>query len=559
MKKFNTTAVCIPEKHYMVDLSERVEEIKKLVESGEYFTINRARQYGKTTTLTALKKALSEDYYVLFLDFQGIGKAGFSTEERFVQEFSRLVWNRRKIDMGLSEVLLDTLKVWKDEKEPTIRLGELFDALSDWCENADKGIVIIIDEVDSATNNQVFLDFLAQLRDKYISRDKDGILTFQSVILAGVTDVKHLKSKIREESVHKVNSPWNTREGNEPSESLLSFGDCPREQMAFMPFVIAADFDIDMSLSETGIKGMLDEYEADHRTGMDTGAIAKQIREYTNGYPYLVSRICQKIDENFVPEVFDTLAKAWTEYGVDEAVKKILSEGNNALFESLTGKLTNYPDLKNKLRAILMRGETIAWLPYDEEQQQLFMYGFIRNNHNTVAISNRMFEMLLYTHFIGENDQNYDLKQSAAENKSIFVDKDGWLDVPKIMDHFIKEHNRIHGDNSEKFLEAEGRERFITYVSGIINGTGSYSVEEQTRDHKRTDLVIHYLGRKYVVELKIWRGERYNAEGEEQIKGYLDRFGLSTGYLISFSFNKNKKSGVERVNIGDKVVFEGIV
>ena len=26
MKKFNTTAVCIPSKHYMVDLSEKVEE-----------------------------------------------------------------------------------------------------------------------------------------------------------------------------------------------------------------------------------------------------------------------------------------------------------------------------------------------------------------------------------------------------------------------------------------------------------------------------------------------------------------------------------------------------
>jgi hypothetical protein len=33
-----------------------------------------------------------------------------------------------------------------------------------------------------------------------------------------------------------------------------------------------------MSLSEPGIKGMLDEYEADYRTGMDTAALAKQIR-----------------------------------------------------------------------------------------------------------------------------------------------------------------------------------------------------------------------------------------------------------------------------------------
>ena len=47
LRHFNTTAVCITSKHYMVDLSERVREIKKLVDAGKYFTINRARQYGK--------------------------------------------------------------------------------------------------------------------------------------------------------------------------------------------------------------------------------------------------------------------------------------------------------------------------------------------------------------------------------------------------------------------------------------------------------------------------------------------------------------------------------
>ena len=67
MKEFNTTAVCTPDKHYMVDISERVREIKKLVDAGKYFTINRARQYGKTTTLSALRKALQNDYIVVAL------------------------------------------------------------------------------------------------------------------------------------------------------------------------------------------------------------------------------------------------------------------------------------------------------------------------------------------------------------------------------------------------------------------------------------------------------------------------------------------------------------
>lgn len=532
MKQFNTTAVCIPSKHYMVDLSERVKEIKKLVDDGKYFTINRARQYGKTTTLSVLDLALSVQYDVISLDFQDVTDADFENESEFTKGLSRMLCDTRdSMGIPLPDIFYEQLQKLADRNEK-VKLNDIFRIFNKWCKESEKPIVLIIDEVDTATNNQVFLDFLGKLRSNYLKREKNTkYKTFQSVILAGVTDVKHLKSKIRPEDRHKVNSPWN----------------------------IAADFNIDMSLSETGIKGMLDEYDADHLTGMDVAAIAKAIHEYTDGYPYLVSRICQKIDEDFVPGVFKTLSDAWTLYGVDEAVKKILSEPGNSLFESLTGKLTNYPELRKRLRAILMRGETFSWLPYDEEQQQLFMYGFIKNDHNTVAVSNRMFEMLLYTHFIGESDKNNDLKQIAAAMKSAFVDAEGWLDIPKIMDHFIKEHNRIHKDNTEKFIEEEGRERFITYVSGIINGTGTYSVEEQLRDYRRTDLVIHYLGRRYIIELKIWHGDRYNAEGEKQLIGYLDYWNLNTGYMLSFNFNKKKEPGVERIQIGDKVLYEGMV
>ena len=127
------------------------------------------------------------------------------------------------------------------------------------------------------------------------------------------------------------------------------------------------------------------------------------------------------------------------------------------------------------------------------------------------------------------------------------------------MVHFIRDHNRIHGDSGERFLEEEGRERFLTYLSPIINGTGTYSIEEQTRDQRRMDIVIHWFGRRYVIELKVWRGERYHAEEERQIESYLDHFGLSVGYLLSFDFRRTKEPGVERVQIGERVLYEGTV
>ena len=42
---------------------------------------------------------------------------------------------------------------------------------------------------------------------------------------------------------------------------------------------------------------MLQEYENEHHTGMDTAKIGILIYEYTSGYPYLVSRLCQLADE----------------------------------------------------------------------------------------------------------------------------------------------------------------------------------------------------------------------------------------------------------------------
>ena len=53
---------------YKTDL----EQIRAMVDRGEYFTINRARQFGKTTTLRALGHFLKDKYRVVNLDFQMI-------------------------------------------------------------------------------------------------------------------------------------------------------------------------------------------------------------------------------------------------------------------------------------------------------------------------------------------------------------------------------------------------------------------------------------------------------------------------------------------------------
>lgn len=530
MRSFNTTGVCIPEKHYMVDISERIQEIAGLVDDGKYFSINRARQYGKSTTIAALSQFLSQKYTVISLDFQSISAAGYKTEQGFVQEFARLLINKAKENVAIPETVFATLEDYVARNDNKAKLGELFDVIKQWCAVSEKELVLIIDEVDSVSNNQVFVDFLAQLREGYIQRDAAGIPAFKSVIMAGVTDVKHLRSKIRDDEQHKVNSPWN----------------------------IAADFNVNMSLTKDGIRKMLDEYAHDHGFSMDANEISQELVDYTNGYPFLVSRLCQIIDERLLNNIFDSYKEAWTRNGMDEAVKSILIE-RNTLFESLVGKLINYPNIKSLVKSILMEGLSIPYNGYQEEISQMQMYGFVRNNNGYVAISNRIYETFLYNYYLSEEiiSSNEFYKKSALGKNKFVVD--GKLNLRLILESFIRDYTEICGPLVEPFKEKDGREQFLLYLKPIINGTGNYYIEAQTRNQRRTDVIIDYLGQRYIIEMKIWHGDRYNADGEKQICDYLDYFNLQTGYMLSFNFNQKKKVGVERKNINDKVVYEAML
>ena len=261
----------------MVDIKNRLIEIKKMVDMGNYFTINRARQYGKTTILKALCRFLEKEYLVISMDFQKeMSDAKFRSENAFSVAFANaFLWEIRDLKSTLSDQVqaaIEDLSVVVRNNKEELELVELFRLLSTICQYSKKPIVLMIDEVDSATNNQVFLDFLAQLRGYYIDRDESP--TFQSVILAGVYDVKNIKRKIRPEDDHKMNSPWN----------------------------IAVDFTIDMSFSAKEIAGMLQEYENDYHTGMNIEEMAELLSDYTSGYPYLVSRLCKLMDERIVGE-----------------------------------------------------------------------------------------------------------------------------------------------------------------------------------------------------------------------------------------------------------------
>lgn len=531
-KVFNVSADCKPNLHYMVDISELLHKIKKFIERGEYFTINRARQYGKTTTLRALKKYLQGEYIAVNLDFQKLGANSFENENTFSVTFARFFLNtleHENIEISSeTRVRMDELRELIRKEREQFSLFELFLCLSRICEASDKPVVLLIDEVDSASNNQVFLDFLAQLRGYYIDRDETP--TFQSVILAGVYDIKSLKTKIRTEDSHRVNSPWN----------------------------IAADFDLDMSLSKDGIAGMLKNYEKDYHTGMDTEELAKLIFEYTSGYPFLVSRICKLIDEKVAgSQAYPDKKNAWTKEGFLAAVRILIME-ENTLFESLDNKLIEYPELKQMLQELLLKGRKIEYIPGDVGIRMAVMFGFITLIHGTAVVSNRIFETRLYNGFLAEKARHMEISQIAADEKSQFI-VNGHLDMDMVIQKFVSHYTELFAEHNQKFLEDNGRSIFLLYMKPIINGAGNYYIEAKTRTNRRTDLIIDFRGQQEIVELKIWHGNEYNQRGEKQLADYLESYHLKHGYMVSFNFNKKKEVGVKKLIFGDKVLTEAVV
>ena len=497
MRRFNVTGICVPNMHYMVDISEKIEQIFKLVESMDYFTINRGRQYGKTTTLGVLEKRMQDDYICASISFQYSDDAMFANEEGFCQGLLDSI--RRALCIEREE----EAKLWIDDSVTGFKKLDYF--ITERCKG--KKIVLIIDEADEASNNDIFVRFLKMLRDKYLFRNAGKDFTFHSVILAGVYDIRNIKQKMILAGNHTPsvgesaqNSPWN----------------------------IAVDFKVDMSFSAKEIETMLVEYENDHHTGMNISEIAQEIRFYTSGYPYLVSRICLLIEND--------LDRNWTLEGVQKAIKLILNE-RSTLFDDLFKKIEENSDLQNLLYNLTIGAEEYSYTPHDPVIKIGLMFCFLDRNEHLLVIHNKIFEIVITDYFVSRNRTTPKYRNVTNISRNEII-RDGFFDMELCLTKFKKHYTEIYTGEDLQFLERDGKLIFLTYLMPLINGTGFYHFEPETRDHGKMDLVIDFLKQQFILELKIWDGDSKHEKAYEQLANYLKSKNMDSGYLLTFDFRK---------------------
>jgi len=283
---------------------------------------------------------------------------------------------------------------------------------------------------------------------------------------------------------------------------------------------------------------LLDYVETTGRK-MDIKAVSEKIHFWTNGYPFLVSKLCKMVDEELLPKREN---KNWDIVDIEWAVSKLMQE-MNTLFESLAKNLEDIPKLFELIKSVLVGHEEISFSLMDPIINFAKLYGMIiPDEYNKIRIHNKIFEEVMTEYFVTKIMlSNYEILNKVKEP---YIKKDGNLDFRMVMLKFqetIKEKYNSHDYlKSDKFLENELRMLFMVFLKPILNGIGFCFKEVQTGAEKRLDLVVLFKKQKFVVEMKIWRGDEYHKAGIIQLKDYMQAESVQEGYMLISNKNRTK-------------------
>ena len=514
-KEFNDTGTCIASRHYMMDVNYKLEQVMNMVNKGKYFTINRPRQYGKTTMLFLLEENLTtnENFLVLKVSFEDIGDSSYQNEEIFSQTFLG------KLEQELSFQNNSLVSFISENKIRTHNYQDLSIFITQLIQKSKKQVVLLIDEVDAGTNYPIFLKFLATLRNKFLNRYRRGQETFHSVILAGVHDIKTLKQKMRPDDQRKYNSPWN----------------------------IATDFKVQMSFIPSEIAPMLEEFSKAEKVIMDTSLIAEKLYYYTSGYPFLVSKLCKIIAEDILSH---KATKTWTLEDLEDGLNLLLKE-NNTNFDSLIKNLENNQSLYDLVYQVIIEGNIIPFNQHNPTIHIGVLYGVFKDN-GQVKVHNRIYEQLIYNYMISKELTKIN---SANIYGGHFVLEDKSLDLEMVLLKFQQYMKEQFSEKSVNFLEQHGRLIFLSFLAPILNGHGHSFKEVQTSMEKRLDIIITFFQYHYIIELKRWYGEKAHQKGLDQLTDYLDIHSVKEGYLVIFDDRKKKEWKHQKIVHKGKNIF----
>ena len=514
MRKFGTQGPVNPEQHYVVPRTEELTEFIERVKEGRYIVIFAPRQTGKTTFFYAAMDILAAEvptYLPIHLDFEAYKNLAPSDFYRNLTEDIREeienIYDKR--GEAPSEPLRDFLENTTLTDNVSMLRG--FRALARVLKNQQ--VVLLIDEFDGIPP-AIVSDFLYALRRIYISRTSP-----RCPHSLGIVGVKSIAQLNYDRSVS--------------------------------PFNIHDDFALSNFTLEQ-VQALFGQYTAEVGQAF-APEVTEAIHKQTGGQPFLVNRFAQILTEELDIPKTETITLVHF-----SAAHVQLMDENNTNLTHLTTNIRRNPRFENFLMRIAVYEEGVPFNLRNELINELATYGVLaRGTDRMCKIANP-----IYLHCILQafkpvvNGLETDYFPEDTDRFQYLTDS-GHIQMQRLLDNFrdfiARAGFRILQvpETPQEFI---GQHLLFAYLDQFVNSVNGAMYMEVPTGRGRMDLIILHNQRKYVVETKIWRGEKGYADQKQQLAAYLATEGLTKGYYVVFDHREAPEPRTETETIDGRTI-----
>ena len=510
MRRFGTQGPVHPAENYVVARTEKINDFINRIKDGKYIVIFAPRQTGKTTFFQrALDRLITKEptYFPIPLNFDIYKNLSPSTfyghlYQQIRQGIEQVFQHR---DIAPSDALTEFLKntVLTDH----LSLLEFFRQFANFLdvECNEQKVVIVIDEFDGIPQ-AALSDFLHTLRHIYI---------------AGKPRCPHSVSIVGVKSINQLNY-----------------------DRSISPFNIQDEFHLP-NFTQEEVQDLLGQYTDEVGQTFDP-AVITSIHKQTAGQPVLVNRLAQILTEEFDIPKAETITMS---HFITAHTQLLYSQNTNIVH--LTTNIHKDPRFEKILMRITAHEDGVPFNPHDECINILATYGVIsKGTDNMCDIANPIYLYAILQAFkptVNGLEEKYFPEDNITGFRA-YLTNTGQIDMESLLDNFrdfIARAGFQILQVPQTPQESVGRHLLLTYLDGFVQAVGGNMFLEVQMGRGRIDLCIVYNQRKYIVETKIWRGERRYQAGKRQLAAYLRLENAIEGYYVVFDHREVPELRVE--------------
>ncbi|MDE0555422.1 MAG: AAA-like domain-containing protein, partial [Candidatus Poribacteria bacterium] len=507
MRTFGTRGPVDPEKHYVVHRTDEIADFINRVKDGRYMVIFAPRQTGKTTFFYHALDALAiEDasYFPIQLDFEEYKNRSLPDFYDYLYEDIREAIEDvfQKRGSVPSEALTHFLE--NARMTDHVLMRRFFKNFANLLNN--QRVVLIIDEFDGIPQTAVS-DFLYSLRRIYISRT-----TPRSPYSLGIIGVKNITQLGYDRSI----SPFNIQD-----EFTLR------------------NFTLDQ------VHELLTQYTEEVGQAFAPEVISA-IHKQTGGQPFLVNRLGQILTEEMDIPKTETIGMTY----FAKAHTELLEEGNTNIDHLLTN-IRRDRRFETLLMKIASYDRGLSFNPDNAIMSELATYGVVKKGADGMCeIINPIYQhRILQTFkptFNGLEDTYF--PEDTDVDFADYLTAEGHIDLEPLLDNFqafiARAGFRILQvpDTPQEYV---GQHLLYAYLDHFVRVVGANMFLEIQTGRGRIDLLLIHGYQKYVVETKIWEGNKRYQAGKKQLAAYLKLEEVVEGYYVLFDHRRHPEPLVE--------------